>query len=124
MIRFGWCIRLRIWWRNQPGRERVAMLLELAILLATTSYVFVAYFQLRDLSNTLTETKNLATTADQQLKFSERPWVGLGPIEITQALAHGKPLKIHAQISNSGKSLAVHASPHSILKPSRLPMEL
>jgi hypothetical protein len=90
------------------------MLLELAIFLATTSYVFVAYFQLKDLGKTLTETKSLADTADKQLIYSERPWLGIGIPNTTQNLAHGQPMKVDTPFENSGKSPALHVSVHVV----------
>lgn len=48
---------------------------------------------------------------------SERAWVGLGPIDVSQALAHDKPLKLRAQVLNSGKTPAIQVQPHYALSP-------
>jgi hypothetical protein len=63
----------------------------------------------------------LAVTARQQLTYSERPWVGAGPIDIAAKPTAGQPLNVRITIFNSGKSPALHMLASEVLNPIILP---
>jgi len=63
----------------------------------------------------------LAKTAHEQMVYSERPWLGPGPIDITAKLTANKAMNVVITIMNSGKSPALHVFPKGILRPIVLP---
>ena len=107
------------WWGRQRGADRFMITFQGIVAGATISYVVVALFQWSALKNTLIQTTRLADNAETELKYSERAWLGVAVINITQQLASNQAMKLEVPFENSGKSPALHVLNRMVLKPER-----
>ena len=97
-------VRRYIWERR---REQCRKRIEISALVIAAFYAGVTFW--------------LAILAREQLTYSERPWVGAGPIDIAAKPTEGQPLTVKITLLNSGRSPAVHLISSAILNPVMMP---
>ncbi len=63
--------RTKDWWKRLEGYQRVSLIFDLVIVLATTCYAVIAGFQFHAMSKTLNETKKIANSTIIQARSAQ-----------------------------------------------------
>lgn len=65
-------------------------------------------------SDALAQARRANQIAEENIRESERPWVGVGPIDILAKPLDGQAVKIRITILNGGRSPAIHSNSYAL----------